>query len=289
MSINLNEFKVETNSDVPMRLAISIVLYHNGSEAEKAIECIVNSSITAKVFLIDNSKTDELKRLAISPAIEYIFNDRNIGYGSGHNVALLRSIKENIKYHIVMNPDITFGATTLSELIKYMDANDEVGSLMPKVLNEDGSLQRLCKLLPSPLDLLRRRFFCDNASFNAHNKRYELNDFSYEQTLETPSLSGCFMLLRTSVLKEVGLFDERYFLYLEDYDLSRRINNKFKTMFFPKVSITHGHGRGSYKKNSLLIIHILSAIKYFNKWGWFRDGERTRLNGEVLKKIADSS
>jgi hypothetical protein len=99
--------------------------------------------------------------------------------------------------------------------------------------------------------------------------------------MEVPNLSGCFMLLRVDVLNIVGLFDEQFFMYLEDTDLSRRINNQFQTMYYPEVSIIHKYEKGSYKVFKLLVYHIQSAFKYFNKYGWFFDPVRTTINGNL--------
>ena len=96
------------------------------------------------------------------------------------------------------------------------------------------------------------------------------------------------MFVRTSVFEKSGLFDPRYFMYLEDYDLIRRINMNSKTIFYPGVSIIHGHAKESYKNGKLLKIHIQSAIKYFNKWGWFFDNERKRINQEILSVIKNN-
>ena len=103
--------------------------------------------------------------------------------------------------------------------------------------------------------------------------------------MEVPSLSGCFMFMRCSVLKQVGGFDERYFMYAEDLDLCRRIGEVSKTIFYPKVSIIHEYGKGSYKNKKLLKYHIISVIKYFNKWGWFWDSKRRYKNQECVKRI----
>ncbi len=89
------------------------------------------------------------------------------------------------------------------------------------------------------------------------------------------------MFLRSDALKKVGLFDERYFIYMEDIDLSRRIAREYKTIYFPNVHIYHGHARESYGFNKLLLLHIHSAIKYFNKWGWFFDKDRKVTNQRV--------
>jgi len=103
--------------------------------------------------------------------------------------------------------------------------------------------------------------------------------------MEVPYLSGCFMFMRVEVLKKIGLFDERFFMYLEDTDLSRRIHRVSKTIYYPEVSIYHEYGKGSYKNPRLSLYHIKSAFKYFNKYGWFFDKERVRVNTITLKKL----
>lgn len=267
-------------------LSVSIVLYHNDiDELEDVIKCILSSSFVVKLYLIDNSESDCLRNVVSDPRIEYIFNNANIGYGAGHNVGVRKSIECEIKYHVVMNPDISFKEGTLERIYSYMESNQDVGSLMPKVFYQDGTLQRLCKLLPTPFDLIGRRFFSRMKWAKRQNEKYELHNFGYDTILNTPSLSGCFMFIRTSVFEKSGLFDQRYFMYLEDYDLVRRIHNVAKTIFFPEVYVIHGHAKESYKNGQLLKIHMLSAIKYFNKWGWLFDKQRKRLNYNVLKQI----
>ena len=96
---------------------------------------------------------------------------------------------------------------------------------------------------------------------------------------------GCFMFLRMKAIENVGMFDENIFMYTEDIDLTRRIHNLYKTISWPEVTIIHAHKRGSYKNKKLLKIHIISAIKYFNKWGWIFDKERRNWNHTILKEL----
>jgi GT2 family glycosyltransferase len=86
------------------------------------------------------------------------------------------------------------------------------------------------------------------------------------------------MFLRMDALRKVGLFDERIFLYTEDIDLTRRIHQHYRTIFFPGAAIYHYNQRSSYKSMVILMHHTLSAITYFNKWGWFNDIERDHIN-----------
>lgn len=93
---------------------------------------------------------------------------------------------------------------------------------------------------------------------------------------------GCFMFMRMSALEKVGFFDESIFLYTEDIDLTRRMHKHYQTIFFPEVTIVHNHKQSSYKNKRVMLLHIKSAITYFNKWGWFFDKERRTWNRLVL-------
>jgi len=271
-------------------LSVSIALFHNKKEqVTRAVCSVLNTNLKIRLFLIDNSTYDDLKSLSnIDSRIEYIFNNANLGFGKAHNIALRKSIEENIPYHLVLNPDVYFGEGVLEELYNFMENNSDVGLVMPKVLYPDGKLQYLCKLLPTPIDLFGRRFlncgpfkkFIEN-----RNKLYELRFTGYDKIMEVPYLSGCCMFLRTNILKKVGLFDERFFMYLEDTDLTRRIHKVAKTIYFPYVHIYHEYGKGSYREFRLLYYNIDSAIKYFNKWGWFFDKERDIINRLTLQKL----
>ena len=107
----------------------------------------------------------------------------------------------------------------------------------------------------------------------------------YDKVMDVPYLSGCFMFFRVSALEKIGLFDERFFMYPEDIDITRRMHQQFRTVFVPDVEIIHAHAAESYKNKKMLKVHIQNMIRYFNKWGWIFDKERTRVNKEVLKQL----
>jgi len=269
---------------------VSIVLFKNNQEmVSKVINSCLSSELIYKIYLIDNSPTDEFKDFVnIDSRIKYIFNNANLGFGKAHNIAMRKSIENSVPYHLVLNPDVYFDEGVLEELYEYMEGNKDVGLVMPKVLYPDGRIQYLCKLLPTPFDLFGRRFlnfYPFKKYIEKRNEIYELRFTGYDKIMEVPYLSGCFMFIRTKVLEKVGLFDERFFMYLEDTDLSRRIHKMAKTIYYPYVHIYHEYGKGSYKNKKLLKYHIESAIKYFNKWGWFFDKERREINKKVLSKL----
>jgi GT2 family glycosyltransferase len=264
-------------------LNASIVLYkHSVSEIVPLVETLLQSGVVAHVYLIDNSPVEEKEFKKLNAT--YIFNDRNLGYGAAHNIAIRQTIHQQCPYHLVVNPDIAFDTSILEKLIKFMESNSEIGSAMPKVLYPDGRVQYLCKLIPSPFDLIFRRFL-PNSWTRKRMDQFELRATGYNQIMDVPYLSGCFMFLRSKALEEVGLFDERFFMYPEDIDLTRRIHSKYRTIFYPEVQVIHHHAQGSYKSGRLLYIHISNMIQYFNKWGWVFDGERRSINKEVLRKL----
>ena len=272
-----------------MKLSASIVLYKTKVEGlKKVIDSYFAYQGQKQLFLVDNSPSDELKNIvAMYPnnEIHYIFNNANMGYGKAHNIAIRKSIEQGQPYHIILNPDIIIEKGALEKLTDYMEQHPEVGNIMPKIIYPDGELQYLCKLLPSPIDLIFRRFIPVKKWKEAINKKYELHSFGYDKIMNVPNLSGCFMFLRTEALKKVGLFDENIFMYLEDIDLNRRIHTKYKTIYYPDATVIHEHQKESYKNKKLLKAHIKSAIYYFNKYGWFFDKERISINRNVLKEL----
>ena len=265
-------------------LTASIVLYHHSpTEVSDIINCVLKSSVST-LFIVDNSTNDVSRKLEnVSDRIWYI-HSANLGYGAGHNIAIRKAIEQGADYHVVLNPDIYFGEGTLEKLEAYMEVHSEVGQIMPKVFYPNGELQYLCKLVPSPLDLIFKRFL---PSFLTNNKLYkfQLRFSGYDKIMNIPYLSGCFMFFRISVLQQIGLFDERFFMYPEDIDITRRIHEKYKTIFYPDVSIIHAHAAASRSNAKMLKIHIINIIKYFNKWGWFFDSKRRRINKQVLKEL----
>lgn len=268
-------------------MTASIVLYNNPlSMLQKTITSVLGSSLIKKLYLIDNSPTDMLKQLASSDLrIVYLHNPSNPGFGAAHNIAIKKSIFSGSRYHLVLNPDIYFDSTILDEMQSYMDKHLDTGLLMPKVLYPNGELQKLCKLLPTPLDLFARRFILIKSIVDKINNRYELGFFNYEEVAEVPFLSGCFMFLRVDILKRDCLFDEAFFMYLEDADLSRRISRISKIKYYPYVNIYHEYQRGAHKNKKLLWFFIRSVFTYFSKYGWLFDYERKSINERALNRL----
>lgn len=265
-------------------ICASIVTFHTKiDELKRLFYCILQSSIN-KIYIIDNSSDNSIREFVQQYSIvEYIANFNN-GYGAGHNIAIKRAIENNATYHVVLNPDIYWTENVIEQLKNYMDQNNDVGQIMPKVFYPDGRLQYLCKMVPTPIDLISKRFLPKKLTQKRLYK-FQLRFSGYDKIMNVPYLSGCFMFFRVSALKEVGLFDERFFMYPEDIDITRRMHAKYKTIFYPYVSIIHAHAAASKTSKKMLKIHIVNMIKYFNKWGWIFDKQRRDFNRNLLKEL----
>ena len=277
-------------SDV--KITASIVLYNTPrSQIDSVLKSVFESGCVEILYIIDNSPSDRWRILenrnegdSKNTKIRYIHNE-NLGYGASHNLAMQEAIENGSVYHIVLNPDIRFGAEVLPALTNFMEENKDASYVLPKVVYPDGEIQYLCKLLPTPVDLIFRRFLPKNWG-KKRNDRYCLKMSGYDKVLNPPCLSGCFMFLRLSTLQKYSIFfDEGYFMYCEDFDLMRRLHRVSKTLYFPEVQIVHDHQKESYKNRRMLIAHIKSAVRYFGKYGWWFDRERREMNKKILQEI----
>ncbi len=264
----------------------SLVLYKsNISDVEFIIRNFTSVVSVRTLYLIDNSPTNELSCLKSSNKVEYYHNPTNIGFGAAHNIALNEAIKTNSKYHFVINPDVKFEARVIDEMVNYMEKKSDIGMMMPKILNLDDSIQFLPKLLPSPYSLMMRKVKFPKFVYTPFINKYELRKVPENKIHEAPILSGCFTLFNINALKEIGLYDDIFFMYFEDWDISRRINQKYKTMYYPLVSVYHAYESGANKNKKLFNIFLKSAVYYFNKWGWFFDKDRRRINKKTLSQF----
>ena len=255
-----------------MQITATIVLYKNSSSVLKdAIESFLKTELNVRLYLIDNSPTDELRSLYDDPRIEYIFNNANLGFGAAHNIGIIRSHQIHAEYHLILNPDVYFLPGTLEKIYSFLNINQNFGLLMPKVSYPDGSIQYLCKRPPSLSILVLRRFmpsFVQNL-FKRKLDKFEYKDHDYDEIIRNvPYLSGCFMFFRNSVLKKVGNFDERIFMYMEDADITIRTLKIADTVYYPDAQIIHHFAKGSYKNVKLMYYNIQGAVIYFQKWGW---------------------
>lgn len=269
----------------PLHISATIVAYKNNvDELNLAIKSFLATTLNVVIYIVDNSPSDYLKdKIYKDNRIRYIFMNKNNGFGAGHN-EIMSHPELMGRYHLVLNPDIHFEPGVIDRLYSYMEDNPDVGNVMPKVTYPNGDLQYLCKLLPTPIDWIGRLLIPIKNFRDRINYKFEMHFADYNKIMNVPYLSGCFMFLRKSTIEEIGLFDTHIFMYGEDTDLNRRIHAKYKTVYYPAVAIVHRHEQGSHKNLHLMWIHIKAAVYYFNKWGWFTDKERKKINQTATRE-----
>lgn len=270
---------------------VSIVLFNTEiNQLNRCIDSIKKSNNINTIFLIDNSEFELNLEILNQPEkinIDYIHNSKNLGYGRGHNLAIKKSLESNnIKYHLVINADVFFEENIIDICYEFMQQNNRVGNVVPNVMSSNNEHQYPGKLIPNPIDLLIR-FFVPRILSKNHERNYALVDYHKDnKNFFAPFLTGCYMFLRISTLREVGIFDERFFLYPEDIDLSRRIANNCDQIVLNSHNIIHQHGRAYDKSFSIFIVMLKNMVKYFNKWGWFNDKIRLKLNKKAqIQKV----
>ena len=225
----------------------------------------------AKVYVIDNSPPgfNAHARLAPTTSYEYICTGSNLGYGRAHNIAI-RCAVDRFRYHLICNPDITLSAGAVQGLVRYMDSHEDVGLCMPSLRGVDGELHYCCRRSPVAWDYISQIIF--PGSLGKHRaQRLEMRDCDYQREMEVQCLSGCFMFFRASVLKTLKGFDERFFLYFEDLDLSKRAQELARNVYVPQISVTHERQSAHRRSWRLRLAFAMSAIRYFQKW-WHTAG-----------------
>ncbi len=199
-----------------------IVTYNTEQEElNRILNCFKKIKLKFKLWISDNSEKDILRNFIgnfSDDRIKYIFNNSNKGFGAGHNIVLQKLIEENEKseFHLMINADVFFEENTIEKIIAYMRKNSDIGQIGPRIYESNGEINRSCRLLPTPLNLIFRRFFPVKSIVEKMDYSYEMKWYNYKSIIEVPILSGCFIFVRTDILKDIGVFDERYFMYMED-------------------------------------------------------------------------
>ncbi len=272
----------------PCRLSVSVVLYHSApAQLNSALASLVGAIERARdagllsraeILLVDNSCDAEYTRemrnrvsaWAAGWDLPVVYRDQaeNLGFGAGHN-SVLSDLESDI--HLILNPDVEIGEDALARGLARLRDEQNLVLLSPRVCASDGRQEYLCKRYPSVLVLLLRAFapgFIQNW-FRQRLAHYQMIDVcGADHTVEVPLASGCFMLVPTPALQAVGGFDERYFLYFEDFDLSIRLRREGRLLFDPAMQIVHHGGYAARKGFRHVSYFIRSGIRFFNEHGW---------------------
>lgn len=260
-----------------MDVSVIIVNYRTRGLVKQCLKSIRRAAprLDYEVLVVDNDSKDGLPALVRErfPETRLFALPENVGFAAGNNVAMR---KAKGRYVFVLNPDTMLEIGALEAMVAAMDADPRIGVLAPRLMHPDGTRQESVHRFPTPwIPVYRRTPLGRLPQAKAELDRYAMRDVSVDRTMEVDWVEGAAMFVRRAAIEEVGMFDERFFVYFEDADWCRRFWAKgWKVVYFPEAAILHYHRRESADAswflapltNKVSRIHIASAYKYFMKW-----------------------
>lgn len=252
---------------------VTIVAYRNYSDIKEALRTLTehtSAELRYLVYVIDNSCLDEtseekqdfIRTTRKYDNVRYVDIKENLGFGKGHNYQIKQL---DSKLHLIMNPDILLTEDSLSVLKDFMQ-DESIGMCVPRLVDEKGNLLQVYRRELTVWDLFIRMFAKD--FFKKRFAYHTMQDMDYSKPMQVPFAQGSFLVIRTELFKKLGGFDDRFFMYMEDADLCKRVNQCSRLTYCPYTSVIHKWEKGSHKNAKLLKYHLSSMFRYFNKWGW---------------------
>ncbi len=256
-------------------LSITIVSYHDEEDVKKAVDSIeahTPKSISKQIYIVDNAEASDSKENAGMSAFKeltqkyedviYLSTGENLGFGCGHNYVLEQL---DSKYHAIVNPDIIFEEDVFSKLLAFME-DEKIGMCVPRLVDEEGTLLAVYRRDLTVWDMFIRMFL--KGAFKKRQAYHTMQDADYTKPFHVPFAQGSFLVIRTDLFKQLRGFDERFFLYMEDADLCKRVNQVSCLCYCPDATVIHKWKKGSHKSGKLFKLHVKSMFSYFCKWGW---------------------
>ena len=261
-----------------LQLSACIVVYNGAEEALRAaqtvLDCTRRHPLT--LYLVDNASPDGSgQRLAQAAKdgtlrtrpgqkVQVLCRLENGGFGTGHNTVL--SLLQS-RVHFILNPDIQLTADTLSDLADWMTARPSVVMARPALTFPDGTAQRLPLRRCNVRAMVYRQLPC--LKFWAkYNERYLMADKDLTQPTEIEFCTGSFSAVDTAAFKAVGGFDEEYFMYVEDADLTQKMRTQGKVYLVPQYTAIHAWHRAAHRSLRPALWQTENLLRYFHKWGF---------------------
>lgn len=252
-------------------LTFSIVAYKNYKQIVNAINSInkFTSNYTKEIFVVDNTEEEAIKKFQVErdkvkrlDNVYFIQNNKNLGFGKANNIALSKS---KGRYFVICNPDIILIEKSFDKIIPFIEENNSVGAVIPKLIDKNYNLQSVYRRELTPFDIFIRYFHPFNL-FKKQRDHHEMKDMDYTKPFQVPFGQGSFLVVKTTLMRKLNGFDERYFMYVEDADLCKRINLISNLYYLPTTKVIHLWEKGSHKNIKLMKWHIQAMYKYFKKW-----------------------
>lgn len=251
------------------RASACIVVYGGGEEAAAAARSLLEQTkgVELSLTLVDNASPDGsgewLAAQNFGAPVRVLRMTQNVGFGKGHN-AVLPGLSSD--YHFVVNPDVTLEDDAVSRLCAWMDAHPDVVMATPRLVFPSGEEQYTAKRRPTALAILARQL--PLPFLKKIERHYLMLDEDLTKPQEIDFCTGCFFVIRTEVFRAMGGFDESYFVYVEDADITREAQKFGKVMYVPDVRVRHAWHRDARRRWKNFWLQILSMLHYWHKWGF---------------------
>jgi GT2 family glycosyltransferase len=284
--------QVSHTSASPATLDVCVVIYQSDldwlsrtltSLAASISEAIAQSVVsTCRITIVDNAAAAfDKEALRLTNLVDAALGGVNAllthsilrapsnrGYGAGNNAALKNS---DADYVLVLNPDVQMTTDSIVNAINYLVQQPACGMVTPIATSLDGCAQYLVKEYPDVTTLLVRGFAPKWLKMLANRRlsRYDRSVIAHDAALQNAVIvSGCCMFVRGDVWLRVGGFDEKFFLYFEDFDLSKRVADVSRIDRLASFQIIHAGGNASNKGAKHIALFVQSAVRFFRKHGW---------------------
>ena len=271
---NLETLKVNDTDRLKM-ITIIIVSFNSEDYLKNCIESIIKfppdlSENEYEVIIVDNNSTDGSATLIEKNYLKYSFvklikNDENMGFSYANNLAIKNS---NSRYYLLLNSDTEVYENSINALIEFFEKrkkdNINIGIAGPQIINSDGTVQLSCRRFPSFVNAAFYTILAGIKPDNRFSRKYKLMDVDRSRPFEVDWVSGSAMMISDEAIKHTGMFDENYFMYVEDVDLCYRMwINKFKVYYYPHSKILHHIGGSTNNDLMRSQIRMQKSVLYF--------------------------
>jgi GT2 family glycosyltransferase/lipopolysaccharide/colanic/teichoic acid biosynthesis glycosyltransferase len=252
-------------------VSIVIVTYNSARVIAACLESLAAEAASglAEVIVVDNASSDDSVEIVRSgfPWVALIAGRDNLGYSKGVNLGIQQA---RGRFLLVLNPDTVVRRGSLRRLIDFVERTPDAGIVGPKLIFHDGTVQLSCRRFYTFTVLLMRRTPLGKLFPRSRAVREHLMlDFDHNTTREVDWVIGAAMFVRRDAVDNVGMMDERFFLYFEDVDWCYRMKQRgLKVYYLPEAVIEHGYKRESAQAvfNRSFAAHLVSLFRYYEKW-----------------------
>ncbi|MGC8863982.1 MAG: glycosyltransferase family 2 protein [Armatimonadota bacterium] len=252
-------------------VTVSIVNWNTRDELRECLKTVLaqDGSIGVEITVVDNASADgssEMVRSEFGDSVNLIQNPSNAGFAAAQNISIRQA---RGRYIFLANPDCRLiTSDVLAKMVDFMDSHPDVGILGPRIVNPDGSLQYSARRFPTMLAAgFRHTLLGKLFPNNRFVRSYMMTDWAHDRVADVDWLSGSALMVRKAMIDQVGLLDERFYMYLEDVDWCKRAHlADWRVVYFPEVTVSHRIGAAS-DQNAMEMVrqHHRSMLLYFIK------------------------